>query len=856
MPHEEDPTIDPHRSQPERPATGSLVGQRLGVYRVQSLLGEGGFGSVYLAEQAEPVRRRVALKVIRPGMDSRAVVARFEAERQALALMDHPGVAKVFDAGVTPEGRPYFVMELVRGEPIDRFCESAGLDLHDRVRLIVQVAEAVHHAHMKGVVHRDLKPSNILVEQVDKRAVAKIIDFGVAKALTQRLTETTLYTERGQMIGTPEYMAPEQARGDVLDVDTRADVYSLGAILYQLLTGETPIDSRRLRSAGFAEIPTLIEQIEPVRPSERVTKSVRAGHATVGAAAAPATFSRRLRGDLDWILMRCLEKDRARRYDSASAFAADLERYLHDEPVEAGPPSAAYRMQKFVRRHRGLVAGLSAVAAALVLGIVGTSLGLGWALRERDRARVAEQVAQERAGEALAARDESEAVTEFLIGAIESVEPGEGRRDVTMHEVLDAAAEAVGASFASSPGLEARIRHTLGNAFSALGDLTEADRQLPVAYDLRRRTLGDDHPETLRVLGNLASLRQAQGRLAEAEQLGTRAIETYRRIGQQEAPAALGVMNNLAQVYRDLGRTREAIELQQETLYAQERVLGSDHPHTLGSMVNLAAMLGGGGDFARAEELLLTVAEAWRARSGEEHPDTLLVLHNLGILYETAGRLEEAEAVQRRVLGTRERILGEAHPDTIGAMINLGLTLRRLERTDEAEQLYTRAVEAGRGSLGESHPITLEGAQNLIGLYEALGWPERAFPVVERTLGILRGVADNPHASARQLNDCAWLLLTAEPESARDPGAALALALRACEVERRAGGGDLWMYLDSLALAHHLCRNAAGAVAAQREAIALLPPEGEAYRGEMSARLAEYEAAAGAAQGGAGAGGP
>ncbi len=844
MPREEDPTIDPHVEPASGGESGPLIGHRLGPYRVHSLLGEGGFGSVYLAEQSEPVRRRVALKVIRPGMDSRAVVARFEAERQALALMDHPGVARVFDAGVTPEGRPYFAMELVRGEPIDRFCRNGDLSLEERVGLVIQVAEAVHHAHMKGVIHRDLKPSNILVELVDRRPIAKIIDFGVAKAMSQRLTDSTIYTERGQMIGTPEYMSPEQARGDVLDVDTRADVYSLGAILYQLLTGETPIESQRLRGAGYAQIPTLIEQIEPLRPSERVSRAARAGQpTTIGAA--PSTQSRRLRGDLDWILMRCLEKDRARRYDSASALAADLERYLRDEPVEAGPPSASYRFQKFVRRHRALVAGVCAVAAALLLGVVGTTTGLMWALREGERARLAGELAEQRAADALAARDESEAVTGFLVEAIESVQPGTGRRDVTMREVLEGAAAEVGGALSESPALEARIRHTLGNAFWALGDLEQAEAQLPAAYDLRRRTLGEDHPETLRALSNVASLRLDQGRLTEASQLATTALEGYRRAGLGETPEALGVLNNLAQMYSALGRTREAIDLQQEAFHAQQRVLGADHPHTLGSMANLASLLASVGDAARAEELLRTVVEAWSGRSGPEHPDTLLALHMLGMLYETNGRLGEAEPIQRRVVEARTRVLGERHPDTIGAMINLGLTLKRMGRFDEAEAMYTGALEAARPVLGDTHRTTLEGAQNLIALYEAMGWPERAFPVVERTLEILKRIADDPEATPAALNECAWLLLTAQPASAQDPHAALALATRACERERAAGGGDLWMYLDSLALAYSRCGSPERAVEAQREAISILPAQGEQYRAEMQARLAEFERAGG-----------
>lgn len=841
MAFENEPTIDAVGGRAETPGSGDLIGRRLGPYRVLELLGEGGFGAVYLAEQGAPVRRHVAIKVLRPGMDSRAVLARFEAERQALALMDHPGIARVYDAGMTPEGRPFFAMELVRGEPIDRYCSRHRLDVDSRVRLVVQVAEAVHHGHMKGVIHRDLKPANVLVEEVDRRPVARIIDFGVAKALHRPLTEQTIHTERGQMIGTPEYMAPEQARGDVLDVDTRADVYSLGAILYELLTGATPIESHRLRGAGFAEIPAILEQVDPVRPSERVSRDAsehREGSQRV-------TLSRRLRGELDWIVMRCLEKDRGMRYDSASALAADLDRYLRDEPVEAGPPSVSYRLQKFVRRHRAIVTGLVAVGAVLVLGMAGTGAGMAWALRESERSRNAEILAEQRASQATDARREAEAVTRFLTSAIESVQPGEGRRDITMVEVLDHASGRLGVSFAGTPLVEAGVRHALGSAYAALGELAAADRHLPIAYEIRRARLGEQHPETLRVLGNVASLRHAQGRFAEAETLWRTASAGYSSAGLQDTRDGLGVLNNLAQTYWRLGRLDEAIGLQREALAAQRRVLGDSHANTLGSIANLAAMLGAAGDDASAEVLLLETLDAWRRLSGEEHPDTLLAMHMLGVVYQRTGRLEEAERLQRRVMQVRERVLGPSHPQTLGAMINLALTVRAMGGQAEAEELYVRAVDLSRAALGDGHPVTLSGAQNLLGLYESQGWPARAAERILKLAGLMVRVSELADVDAEHLNSAAWFLLSAEPESARDAEGARRLAVRACEMERRAEGSTLWMYLDTLALAHYRCGDARTAAEVQREALGSMPPEGEVYREEMTSRLKEFEVAAG-----------
>lgn len=357
--------------------------ERIGPYRILQRLGEGGMGTVYLAEQSEPVRRRVALKVIKAGMDSSDVIARFEAERQALAVMDHTGIAKVLDAGTTESGRPYFVMEYVKGVPLTQHCDSQRLSLEDRLQLFMHICEAAQHAHMKGVVHRDLKPSNILVTYEGDRAVPKIIDFGVAKALNQRLSEQTLYTELGQLIGTPEYMSPEQAEMSGQDIDTRADIYSLGVVLYELLVGALPFEPTELRAAAFNEIQRIIREVEPSKPSTRFM-SLLTSEANTGSTIAssrrtePRTWARRLRGDLDWIVMKCLEKDRVRRYESATAVAADLNRYLQNEPVEAGPPSAAYRFRKFARRNRTVLLAGSIIVPRYWLRPVSVFASRSW----------------------------------------------------------------------------------------------------------------------------------------------------------------------------------------------------------------------------------------------------------------------------------------------------------------------------------------------------------------------------------------------------------------------------------------------------------------------------------------------
>jgi WD40 repeat protein/serine/threonine protein kinase len=394
---------------PAREGPGTLVGP----YKLLEQIGEGGFGVVYMAEQAQPLRRKVALKVLKPGMDTKQVVARFEAERQALALMDHPNIARVFDGGATASGRPYFVMELVRGVPITAFCDQNQLGIRERLRLFVDVCQAVQHAHQKGIIHRDLKPSNVLVTLHDDRAVVKVIDFGVAKATGPQLTDRTLFTNFAQMIGTPLYMSPEQAQMSGLDVDTRSDIYSLGVLLYELLTGTTPFDRERLRTAGYDEIRRIIREEEAARPSARISTLGQAA-ATVSASrrSDPKKLSRVIRGELDWIVMKALEKDRNRRYESASAFAADVRRYLGDEPVLACPPSAGYRLGKFLRRNKG-----RALAAALVvLALVGAGVGSIEAWEQRQvtslwqQAETAKEKAAEAKRDAEAAREKLAAV--------------------------------------------------------------------------------------------------------------------------------------------------------------------------------------------------------------------------------------------------------------------------------------------------------------------------------------------------------------------------------------------------------------------------------------------------------------
>ncbi len=825
------PLLDP--DQPPSEGPGTVIGR----YKLLQHIGDGGFGSVYMAEQTEPVVRDVALKIIKLGMDTKQVVARFEAERQALAMMEHPNIAKVLDGGATETGRPYFVMELVRGISITEYCDQNKLKTRERLELFIEVCQAIQHAHQKGVIHRDLKPSNVLVTLHDGRPVPKVIDFGIAKAMHGRLTEKTLFTEFRQFIGTPAYMSPEQAGMSGLDIDTRTDIYSLGVLLYELLTGTTPFETRALLEAGYGEMQRIICEQEPHRPSARIRTQ---GSAEIACRRQleVRSLSRLLRGDLDWIVMRTLEKERARRYDSAAALAADVERYLSDQPVLAGAPSAAYRAAKFVRRHRVAVGAGAAVLLALVAAVVGTGSGLAAALRERERA-------EEEAAAAQDARDESEAVTSFLTLMFESVHPQESGRDVTVREVLDQASERLGTAFPARPGVEARLRGALGVAYRQLGLLEDAEEHLPVAAEIRRRTGGSDDIDTLRATANLASLRLDQGRIEEAEELLREAVDGLSRTVGEDDPLTLGALTNLAVVHSRRIEDEEAVALHRRALEGQRRVQGPDHPDTLGALLNLADLLSGMDRLDEAEPLMREAVMGWERTHGPDQPGTLLALHNLALLELRLEHYEEAETIMRRVVEARRRVFGDRHPETLSALANLGYILAQRGDAAGAEDAWAEAWEGMRASLGDDHPTTVKIAIALTGAHGAQGWPSRGRPTVARIFESAAALAQRTDIQAFELNILAWNLLTVEPAELRDPATALALASKACEKERADGARELWQYLDTLAAAQHATGSHADALDTQREALRLLPATRVQERARFEERLREYEKAAG-----------
>jgi serine/threonine protein kinase/tetratricopeptide (TPR) repeat protein len=716
-------------------------GATIGPYRLLEPIGEGGMGTVFLAEQAQPVRRKVALKVIKPGMDTNQVIARFEAERQALALMDHPSIARVLDAGATEGGRPYFVMELVPGIPITDYCDREQLAITQRLDLFVLVCRAVQHAHQKGVIHRDLKPSNILVTLIDGAAVPKVIDFGVAKATGASLTDRTLFTACGQLIGTPQYMSPEQTEPSGVDIDTRSDVYALGVLLYELLTGTTPLERETLRTATFDEVRRIIREEEPARPSTRLS-ALGAKLTTVSANrnADPRRLGRAVRGELDWIVMKALEKDRRRRYETASHFAADLLRYLGGKPVEACPPSAWYRFSKYVRLHRAALTTAALVGLALVAG---TAMSTWQAIRAT-RAGV---VAGQREREARSAAAESRAVLEFLVrDMLAASEPGKALgRDVKVGEVLANAEKKIGTAFPDQPQMEAGVRHALASAFCALGQYDVAVRHASRARDLRLRHLGPEHPDTLSSMHNLALGLSEQGKKDEARRLLERTVEIQRRVLGPEHPDTLHSMNSQAAALWAEGKTDEARTLYEHTLEIQRRVLAPEHPDTLISMHNLALGLWKQGKGDEARKLLERTLEIQRRVLGPEHPGTLDSANDLAQLLKQQGQMDEARKLHEQTLENRRRVLGPEHRDTLASMNTVAHALEGQGKTDEARKLQEQTLEISRRVLGPGHPDTLRSMSNLAFALIGQGKREQARELFEQTLELQRRLPGPEH---------------------------------------------------------------------------------------------------------------
>ena len=776
-------TVDDERTQALPPeddgstaATGaeSTIPEQIGPYRLMRQIGEGGMGEVFEAEQLEPIKRKVALKIIKRGMDTQEFVARFESERQALALMDHPCIARVFGAGASERGRPYFVMEYVEGIPITEYCDARQLDQRRRLELFIQVCEGVQHAHQKAIIHRDLKPFNVLVTEVDAKPVPKIIDFGLAKAMDQSLTDLTVQTNLGQLLGTPAYMSPEQADMNSQDIDTRTDVYALGVLLYELLVSERPFTQQEFESVGFQEVLRKIREDEPPRPSARVaTMATSLEVAARDRNCEPAALRKGLRGDLDWITMKALEKDRSRRYETANGLAMDIQRHLDDQPVLAGRPGNTYLLGKFIRRHRtGVVAG-AVVAAAVVLGIVGTTVGLIRAVR-------AERVATLEAATATQ-------VSDFLVDLFEVSDPDQSRGNtITAREILDTGAERIEIELADQPLTQARLMNTIGKVYRNLGLYEDAEPHLQTALDLRRQQPGNDDLPLATSLVELADLHIRLARYAEAEALLQEAMDLMGRDPDGDRLALAQSISELASVYRRQGRYDDARPLYQRARDIRIATLGSDSPVVASSLNGLAILAWNEGDYETAEELYKQALVIWENAYGENHADVAKGLNNLGLLYHQMEVVDEAEVHYTRAIAIYQQVLGPEHPRLGTAVNNLALLYQFLERYDEAAPLYERALAIRENAVGRDHPDVAQTVNNLANLYRAQGRYDKAEPLYRRALAIREQTLGVEH------QDVAWSKrdLAVLISERGDPAAALPYFESALAVFRQALGPD------------------------------------------------------------------
>lgn len=688
----------------------------IGAYRLEAKLGEGGMGQVWLAEQTAPVKRKVALKLITVGMYDGVVLKRFQSERQSLAIMDHPSIAKVFEAGATPDGQPYFVMEYVPGVPITDYCDQKRLKIRERLELLIKVCEGVQHAHQKAIIHRDLKPANILVVEVDGKPMPRIIDFGLAKASVPQIVGDSMLTQVGSFVGTPGYMSPEQGDPSVVDVDTRTDVYSLGAVLYVLLTGFLPIETIDWRKQRFDEFLWILREEDPPRPSAKIGMEKDCSSARAEARGSePKHLVSLLHGDLDWITMKALEKDRARRYGSPSELAADLRRHLKHEPVVARPASTGYRLQKYVRRHRVGVA----VAAGLVLLLAAFAMMQALQLRRITRER-----------------DRASRITEFMTNMFKGSDPSEAGNSITTREILEKASKEIDTSLAKDPEVQAQMMYLMGDVYGSLGLYSQAQSLLARAVEIQQRVLGSEHPDTLRSRSALGWTLRKEGHYAEAERLFRETLEIRRRVLGAEHRDTLISMRNLARILSLEGYYPEADKLARETLAIQRRVLGPEHPDTLNSVANLAFILEEEGyhedrrHYPEAEKLARETVAIQRRILGPEHPDSLNSMSYVALILADRGQYSEAEKLQRETVTIQRRVLGPEHPDTLLSMNYLAWNLMEQGHYSEAEKLQreTRAIQ--QRVLGSEHPDTANSTYNLGCLAARQGHREQALSLL------------------------------------------------------------------------------------------------------------------------------
>ncbi|MBK7875198.1 MAG: serine/threonine protein kinase [Planctomycetes bacterium] len=755
------------RPVPVTAARDEDVGAEIGPYRLLEQLGEGGFGRVFLAQQDEPVVRQVALKVLKLGMDTRQVVARFEQERQALAMMDHPHIARVIDAGATAAGRPFFVMELVRGLSIVEHCDRNQFAIEARLELFVQVCDAVQHAHGKGVIHRDIKSSNVLVAIQDDRPHAKVIDFGVAKATSQRLTDKTLQTEHRQMIGTLQYMSPEQAEGS-LDLDTRTDVYSLGILLYELLTGSTPFDARWLRDAMPSDLPKLIRDTPPPRPSTRMSASdERVVDIARQRRSEPRQLGMRLRGELDWIVMKAIEKDRERRYDTAAALGLDVQRHLRGEAIAAAPPSTAYRLRKFVGRNRTLVGAIAAVALALVLGVIGTSIALVRALDEKARADAAvlaegqakttaqqnEREAREQARLAAIAqekeakaRQRAETIRDFVVAALRAGDASRsgGRADATIVQAMDnAIADVDSDRFRDDPATAADLRLTIANILRTNGRFDTALVQSEAALAALQELHAGDASEVAEALCEVGNILDRLGRREESERHTRESLEMYERLYSGDNYHIAALRSNLGDRLHQQGRIDEARPLLEDAVAMMRRLdRGAELAKALGNLAQLREALG---DKDAAQLLYEEALAVQRREDRGDHPDLAVAINNLAVFCAGKGDVERGDALLSEALAMRQRMFHGDHPVVAESLLNLAFLRATNDKPEEAVPLLEEALAMNQRLFPGAHPNVAHGLYTLGSARLALADAAAAEEAFDQSLTMHRALFEGDH---------------------------------------------------------------------------------------------------------------
>ncbi len=759
---------------------GEVAGNRIGCYQLLEEIGHGGMGTVFLAEQVQPVRRTVALKIIKPGMDSAEILSRFQSERQALEMMDHPNIARVMDAGTTLAGMPYFVMELVQGEAITDYCDKNRLNLRERLELFIPVCKAIQHAHQKGIIHRDIKPSNVLIRVLDGKPVPKVIDFGIAKAINQQLTDRTIFTQLGQIVGTLEYMSPEQAEMNGGNVDTRSDIYSLGVLAYELLTGSTPLQRSKLVERGYSELLQMIRETNPPKPSTRLKASgIELADISEHRKMDPTDLKRVVRGELDWIVMKAMDKDRGRRYGTSSDLARDVERYLADEPVEACPPSQLYLLRKLIRRNRGLAFASTLIFLALIFGVIGTTWGMVSANTAREaeakQRAIAEQrrlLAEQNQRAAVVQKQVAEAVQKFLqhdllrqANAKEQADSilkhGGGfeiKENPTVKELLDRAASELSPSkidskFPDQPAVQATILQTIGDTYLSIGEYDKAIEFLRRAIDLDTDLIGDDQPATLSAMLSLACAYRERGEFSKTIPLIEKVLEGQVKLFGLDSPETLDSEYKLAIAMRMASRLTEAVELFERVYSAQVKKLGSEHQDTLNTKKSLTwASYIRDTNAAKAIATFEEIIAVQVRTLGEEHPETLDTRSSHAVVFIDTHDMPRALELLTGVSDACVKTLGAEHPDTLAARHNVAVGYSSNGNSAQAIAMFKELYAIEVQKLGVDYSLTRTTLAYLARILWLSGEREESLSLYRQLAGIVEKRKFRDEFDVRRMN--------------------------------------------------------------------------------------------------------